>query len=867
MRLFYTAVVIFLIVELSACGNKQEDLENQSMQYLKSAEQLTRQGQLRSALVQARNVIRVTPDSAQGYLQIARIYNQIGYYSEVEKLISNKLGLMPELSYELAFSYFQRKKYRSALDTLALSSVQQDQAFRLLRARCYLHLDENNEYDMEVRKIAAFAEGDGYLSFAKAEKAFIDSDWKQAETLYSQIDSSSELYVQSLIRLADLNIRQSRFESAEKDLTIALSSSVNADTLTVEKANILTMLVQMLIQQGRSGEAYMYQKILATANPQLDSMKSRFDDAVTLYSQGEVEKSKTLLTELHNSFPNNSNVTTLLGVIAFQEGHDQEAEEYLSEVIDPETATPGLIQASSLLKARNNKIDDAIELLKNSVHAQPKNAKLLATYGLALLQQNPIDRDGAMALEKSVAMDPEQQRLRLALAERHYRLNEKEQGLAQLETAYRKAPLDRVIVQTYFHQLSLDKDDKAVVTEIEQLKKKFPRSFQVDLIEAWWLFEQEQFQLAESKLIAMQVSASPNDKMTTLILLSDVYLKQSKNESARKTLQEFLSLAPESSQIYARWFSLVDDKIIVPAKSYLQKLQQSNETLWQPCFYLALIGARLERWDEVEKQFNQVLQKTSDKKVRKQITSVYNAHGFQLYKTGELSQAQTAFMKSLGVDADDRTALYYYVQIALKNNQIDQAKKIVEQDEPRLSAIRLFLWGLISEKEGHTADALKQFRSAWKLEAFDLYAEKLYSIYLLNHDEKAIVALVTEWNRRLPESTHALLLNAMLEQEQGKNTEAIASYEKLLSLQADNIAAINNLAWLYMESNSKKAEELAANAYKLAPKSVDVMDTYAAILIHNQKYSEAKTVLLVASGIAPENKSIKDRLAVVNKEI
>lgn len=867
IKLIKCWVLSFGIVFLAGCGKTPDDINNRANQYLKSAEQLANQGQLRAALVQAKNVIQISPDSAQGYLQIARIYNQIGYYTEVEKLLANKLVLMPELSYELAVAYYQRKKYRSALDVLAVSGVQQDQDFRLLKSLCHLQLGEINEFDMEMRKIAAVSENDGYLFFAQGKSAQIKREWKQSEQLLLQVSASSVLYIDALMALSEVYTEQSQFDYAEKKLTEALSITLNADTLTVEKAKILTMLVQMLVQGGRSGEAYTYQKILANANPQLDLMKSRFDEAVELYAKGDIEKAKDSLIVLHQSFPNNSNVTTLLGMIAFQQGKDEEAEAYLALVIDPETATPGLIQASSLLKARNNKIDEAIELLKESVSAQPRNAQLLATYGLALLQKNPTDKEGAMALEKSVAMDATQQRLRLALAERHYRLSEKEQGLAQLETAFRNSPLDNVIQKTYFNQLVADIGPKAVVAEINQLKQKFPHEHQVTLIESWWLIKQKQYAEAEKTLLVNLSGISEKERMASWLLLSDLYMLQDKKDSAKKMMEDYLRMAPQATPIYAVWIGLVENKTTT-AITFLQELQKLDETAWQPHFYFALLQARTQQWDQVESSLDFVLQKTSQETIRKQVINIYNARGFQLFQAGEWHNAQKVFIKSLGIDSEDRTALYYYVQIALKSDQLAQAKKILEPvNKDKKLAIHLFLEGLISEKEQKTDAALNSFRAAWAMDAFDLYAEKLYSIYQASGNQKALADLISEWHQRLPQSSQALLLVSMWQQQQGQEKNAIDNYEKLLGLQANNVVAMNNLAWLYAETNPARAEELAFSAYKLSPDSADVLDTYGWVLIKNQKYKQAIDVLSRAAAIAPDNKMIQEHLAAAEKEL
>jgi tetratricopeptide (TPR) repeat protein len=250
--------------------------------------------------------------------------------------------------------------------------------------------------------------------------------------------------------------------------------------------------------------------------------------------------------------------------------------------------------------------------------------------------------------------------------------------------------------------------------------------------------------------------------------------------------------------------------------------------------------------------------------VRQQILNLYNTGGFQLIQSGDIANAQAAFLKVLGIDANDRTALYYYVQIAMQSNQIPEAKKIIAQADKN-TAIYEFLSGLLKENVREHELALKHFRAAWAKEAFDLYAEKLYSIYTTRQDKPAIYALIKEWEKRLPNSSQVILLSAMLEQEDGNQSEAIKRYEKLLGLVPDNVVALNNLAWLYLEVDGNKAETLAKSAADLAPSSVDVLDTYAWALFKNNKLEKALEVIQYASELAPDNAMVREHLDVIQQ--
>jgi tetratricopeptide (TPR) repeat protein len=102
----------------------------------------------------------------------------------------------------------------------------------------------------------------------------------------------------------------------------------------------------------------------------------------------------------------------------------------------------------------------------------------------------------------------------------------------------------------------------------------------------------------------------------------------------------------------------------------------------------------------------------------------------------------------------------------------------------------------------------------------------------------------------------------------GKKNEAIAEYQKILRLAQNNVATLNNLAFLYAEDNRDlpMALQLAARAYILAPNDGSVQDTLGFVLLKNNKFAEAEKALKRAIETMPGNASIRYHLALVYKE-
>jgi tetratricopeptide (TPR) repeat protein len=101
-----------------------------------------------------------------------------------------------------------------------------------------------------------------------------------------------------------------------------------------------------------------------------------------------------------------------------------------------------------------------------------------------------------------------------------------------------------------------------------------------------------------------------------------------------------------------------------------------------------------------------------------------------------------------------------------------------------------------------------------------------------------IIALV---QRREPESPVAAFALAMLRHMTGQKLEAIPLYERVLTLQPENLVAMNNLAWILSQEKGEhvRALELADKGLAQNPDYTDLIDTRGAICFSLGQYEKA----------------------------
>jgi cellulose synthase operon protein C len=104
-------------------------------------------------------------------------------------------------------------------------------------------------------------------------------------------------------------------------------------------------------------------------------------------------------------------------------------------------------------------------------------------------------------------------------------------------------------------------------------------------------------------------------------------------------------------------------------------------------------------------------------------------------------------------------------------------------------------------------------------------------------------APLLRWLDRQPGDLMVRNVLAELYASTGRSAKAIGEYELLAAQRPNEAAVLNNLAWLYFETNDPRALELAERAYRLAPHVAAIADTYGWILTQQGKAVAAIPIL------------------------
>jgi Tfp pilus assembly protein PilF len=183
----------------------------------------------------------------------------------------------------------------------------------------------------------------------------------------------------------------------------------------------------------------------------------------------------------------------------------------------------------------------------------------------------------------------------------------------------------------------------------------------------------------------------------------------------------------------------------------------------------------------------------------------------------------------------------------LRSQQPDSAKPIALEAE-------------VLARQGDLAGAAALYDTVLAVENSPHFAARAYALRnaagLPNKDEPLLKNL--EQN---PLNTAMRLLLAQGYQTDGKNDMAAREYQKVMEIAPEDPVALNNLAWMYMESGDQRAEDYARRAYALDPENSSIIDTLGWILVQKGAVDEGAELLRSAAERSPDSSEIQYHLA------
>ena len=198
------------------------------------------------------------------------------------------------------------------------------------------------------------------------------------------------------------------------------------------------------------------------------------------------------------------------------------------------------------------------------------------------------------------------------------------------------------------------------------------------------------------------------------------------------------------------------------------------------------------------------------------------------------------------------------MRLSLEQKDVAAARKIAEALTGNLpnSPAGWLLLGEAQVAGGDLAAAVTSFSRSYALRPSSLAATRQFKARVSSAAQRPEEPLL-KWLARKPDDLGVRRLLADFHLLRGDDAAAREQLEIIVKQAPNDVAALNNLAWVLRTSAPQRAESLARQAGTIAPDNAAVADTLGVILLGNGKVDEAAKVLAKAATGLPDNPSVQ----------
>ncbi|AFL76077.1 putative PEP-CTERM system TPR-repeat lipoprotein [Thiocystis violascens DSM 198] len=349
-----------------------------------------------------------------------------------------------------------------------------------------------------------------------------------------------------------------------------------------------------------------------------------------------------------------------------------------------------------------------------------------------------------------------------------------------------------------------------------------------------------------------------------LASLARLALIQEDQAAAQRYLDEAVKLNPRQLQprLYLGAYHLKQDN----PEEAIRVLSEVRSDFPQDVSLLGLLAESelaFKRFEEARKTLEQLARLTpNDPKVSIAIARAEVG-------LDHPDKAEQALEQALQIDPKSIAALSGLTRLAIAKKSVPDAKsrivelkKIVGAEHPDA----LLLEGNLAESQGEWGAALSSYQALFDQTPSTANLVWLARARMQSGDTDGAERLMAKWVEQHPEDGLIQFQLAQLYMNLKRTDDAIVHFERALGSNPKNVIAMNNLAWLIQDRDPSKALDYARQAYAAAPKSADIADTLAMVLLRNGDAREARRVIDKALEIDADNGSILFHKAQILRE-
>ena len=856
-----------ILVACDSIGMSSEQMLERAKGYLAEAD-------IAAAAIELRNAVQADPENAEARYLLGGINLDLGYFASAEKefRLASKAGWkQQDVMLGLTQARLGQQHYEEVLE-----EVPPHESWpATLRANL-----------LGLRAVAAAGLGD--LEKARsiaAEAAALDADALyvlkvsiQLELLNQQLAAAQQVLETALARYPDdpglLLLAASAYL---QDQDVAAAREIYQRVIGMDPVGIVTDngrsarlgLAQLLLLDGDLKQAESIINPLYKRNP--NDPYTNYIGGVLAFSQGDYGRAEERLLLVLKLAPEHNPTRLLFGAVSYAQENYEQAAYFLSKYL---LAVPDNVFARKLLGRSYlllGEYDTAKAVLKAAVTETTDDAELLALTGLSELRGGDM-ASGIAGLERAVAVDPASLALREELARAYITTGESALAIKELRTILEQGGQQKktetlLVIATLragefeeaislvLDMLSREPDDPATIAlagsvfaasgDSKEARKYFERALAnkpgfppaimalagieeldgntagaialyrglVDTADkpvvpmlALARLSEKQGKMQEMVGWLERAIETAPDEVNPRVFLASYYLRENQPEKAGPLITEAVQISPLDPEVLG-----VQGRLLMAESRYQEALSLLTELV------ASIPGSATARLLLAECQV----------------------------QLGHSTEARMELDAVLQQQANNMAAVALLAQLEIQEGELDQAlehSQRIQQEYPELYLGYQLEGDARTARQEHEA-AGKAYAEAWARRKSSELAAKRAENSNSTGNPDAAAALLQAWLSDNPDDVRVREVLGVTYQQLGQDDKAVQAYEQVLNTDSKNLVALNNLAWLYMQSNNPEAVVLAERAYNASPETPGVVDTYGWILVQQGQMDKGLRLL------------------------
>jgi putative PEP-CTERM system TPR-repeat lipoprotein len=881
IRKLARAVTLVAAVGLYGCEGQH------AASYLDSARSYMAKADYKAAIIEAKNALQKEPANGEARLVLAQALfgtgDAAGAETEVRKAID--AGISADRAYPLLAHALIREgqfaKVTKELGTLRLETP--EARTQLAIALASAHAAQGNVKEARSAVDAVLAEQPGNVDalLVQAQLAAGTGDLAGARKSIESALKEAPKNAAALLTKAKLELVEHRPDSAQKLMEQAIDA--HPDAMDARAA-----LVSLAITTGKRDVAKAQVEKMKELAP--GDLRTVYSDAFLAYAEGDNKRARDTTQRLLAARPDHLPSVMLSGLVDLQLGSYATAEEKLRRVLQSVPSDLTTRRALAVIDLRRGRAQEALGMIEPALKTAPDDPTLLRIAGEAYLASGKAAQ-AAAAYERANAVDKGNVASQVRLAQVRFATGDTARAFNELESlSSSDASAGQADLALFAAHLKRHEYDKALAV-VDTIEKKQPKSAVPYNLRGVVYFAKRDFAKARENFEkALEIQP---DYISAASSLATIDIQEGKLQAARDRYDRLLAKNPKNEQLLLASSQLLmlsgasDDQV----RSALDKAVAANPS--STPLRLARISYDIRRGDGKaalgaaqaaltaiprDPQITDLLataqfmsgDTNQAAATMKQLVAMQPENPAARLRLAQLQAAMKEYPEALesaraalALKADYVPALGTIVKIYLTTGRpeaaIAEARKL-QKDNPD-KAIGHALEGEILAAQKKWPEAVVAYRAALKKESSPVLAARLHMALGNEGKQREADAMAAQWIKDHPKDPSLVQILAEEDQRRKQYGEATAGYKRVLEMDPDNVAALNNLAWILTEQGKPEALEYAERAHRLAPFNPSVLDTLGWTAARTGNPKRGAQLLRMATALAPKQSEIRLHLA------